>query len=421
MKNKSARHKEENTFKFQAFSERLSTINIDVFHRVDHAYETESDENISYFYQDVEKWIVLNLTEGFESFIKEIKSNLLVTLPQVILHKEHVVDTLIKYLKLKDPLYLQPLLSLTASLARDLRKEFYEYYPRFYDILFELLETKDTEQLEWVFSCLAYFFKFLWRFLIKDITKVFNSLLPLLSENKPEYINNFAAESFAFVARKVKDRNSFLCLLLKTVTNKQEVIQWIIGCGKLLFEVIKGVNGQLHSCAEDILPFLFKSLSDSNLPQETLFKVLEYTIAHTVDYIDPQKSGIFWDSILEQLDKLIEYWKNDRNASKCLENLLKLLGQAVEHKNGKIVQDPKTIIQRIINLLNLEDLPEDVMLIVIQISVVILLSVRIRLSQEQASLLVKNSLSVKNKNALLYFVDNSTDFSLFEAFVLRIS
>lgn len=89
--------------------------------------------------------------------------------------------------------------------------------------MIDLLNTKDTEQLEWTFTCLAHLFKFLWRLLVKDINVVFNSLLPLLSDTKPDYINNFAAESFAFVARKVKDKNAFLGHLLKAVKSKHDV------------------------------------------------------------------------------------------------------------------------------------------------------------------------------------------------------
>lgn len=112
---------------------------------------------------------------------------------------------------------------LTVALAKDLQKEFYPYYADFLEILIDLLNSKDTEQLEWTFTCLAYLFKFLWRPLIKDINVVFNSLLPLLSDSKPDYINNFSAESFAFVARKVKDKKSFLNLLLKAIKNNPDV------------------------------------------------------------------------------------------------------------------------------------------------------------------------------------------------------
>jgi U3 small nucleolar RNA-associated protein 20 len=52
---------------------------------------------------------------------------------------------------------------------------------------------------------------------------VFNDLLPLLEDSKPDYVNNFAAESFAFVARKVKDKRAFLLLVLKTLKKHPEV------------------------------------------------------------------------------------------------------------------------------------------------------------------------------------------------------
>lgn len=108
-------------------------------------------------------------------------------------------------------------------MASDLRENFYEHYHDFYDILIQLLETKDTEQLEWTFQCLTYFFHKLWKCLVKDFKKIFLSLLPLLSESKAEYINNFAAESFTFVTRKVKNRKHLLDLILKAVNEHKDV------------------------------------------------------------------------------------------------------------------------------------------------------------------------------------------------------
>lgn len=112
---------------------------------------------------------------------------------------------------------------VVVAVAQDLQKEFYPYYQKFLEVIIDLLNTKDTEQLEWTFTCLAYLFKILWRPIIKNINEVFNSLLPLLSDSKPEYINSFAAESFAFVTRKVKDKPAFLDLLLKAVHKKKDV------------------------------------------------------------------------------------------------------------------------------------------------------------------------------------------------------
>lgn len=96
-------------FQFQPFSERIYNIDVDVFHKVAHEYETDA-ENESYFYQTIQKWNVLNLTEGFATFRKEIRAENFITLPQVLLSKDEIIQVLIKHIKLKNPLTLQPLL-----------------------------------------------------------------------------------------------------------------------------------------------------------------------------------------------------------------------------------------------------------------------------------------------------------------------
>lgn len=95
---------------FQPFAERISNIDIDIFHRVGHENETESEETECNFYQSIEKWNILNLTESYDSFKKEVKPFQLVTLPQLILNKDRVVEVLLKHLRLRNPLCLQPLL-----------------------------------------------------------------------------------------------------------------------------------------------------------------------------------------------------------------------------------------------------------------------------------------------------------------------
>lgn len=109
------------------------------------------------------------------------------------------------------------------ALAQDLRQEFYPYYTDLLSKVLNLLNIKDPEQLEWTFTCLAYLFKYLWRFLVRDINVVFVQLLPFLSSSKPQYLTNFAAEGFAFVGRKVKDKRSFIKLILKHLKEDNEV------------------------------------------------------------------------------------------------------------------------------------------------------------------------------------------------------
>ncbi|CAH0545672.1 unnamed protein product [Brassicogethes aeneus] len=417
MKNKSARHKDANTFKFQSFSERISNIDVDVFHKVGHEYETETEENECYFYQAIDKWSVLNLTDGYSKFCREVHVRNYITLPQLLLSKEHVIQTLLKHLKFKDPLFLQPLLDIVVAVAKDLQKDFYQYYPEFLEVLIELLQTKDTEQLEWTFTTLAYLFKILWRSLVKDINSVFVALVPLLSDSQPEYINNFAAESFAFVARKVKDKKAFLKLLLKVVKSKKDGVS---GCGKLLYEVVKGVDGQFHSTATTMLPFLLESLSDENLPQSTLFEILEQFIGNVVSNIHPQKSDLLWAGFVNIIESLNDKYteKKDISVSDNIKLILMLLGRSIEIKNGKVLQKPVDIVKILVKLLENSDFPQEVTKNIIQISILLLLSKNIKLPQDQASSMIRKVLQLKEKSLLLYYVDNVSDYSSFEPIIL---
>lgn len=113
---------------------------------------------------------------------------------------------------------------LIVALAKDVRKDFYPYFcPSILRECVNLSNTAEPEQIDWVFTCLAYLFKYLRTSIVRNMNNVLPELLPLLSSNKPPYINNFAAESFAYIARKVIDKTEFLRLCLKNIKNNQEV------------------------------------------------------------------------------------------------------------------------------------------------------------------------------------------------------
>lgn len=141
------------------------------------------------------------------------------------------------------------------SLARDLREEFYAHFQKFFELLIKLLKTKDADQTEWTLICLAHLFKILKPFLCKEISIVINRIIPLLSENdQPDHVINFAVECFAFIVRNLKDKDSFLLTILRTVKKDESCV---MGCGKLFFEMVRGLNGQFHSKGEEFLTILF--------------------------------------------------------------------------------------------------------------------------------------------------------------------
>lgn len=141
------------------------------------------------------------------------------------------------------------------ALAKDLREEFYVHFQRFFERLIKLLKTQDPDQTEWTLVCLAYLFKVLKSFLCKDISIIVHQIIPLLSEkNQPDHIINFAVECFAFLVRNFRDKDGFLLIILKIAKQDDSSI---MGCGKLFFEMIRGLNGQFHSKGEEFLAVLF--------------------------------------------------------------------------------------------------------------------------------------------------------------------
>lgn len=66
-----------------------------------------------------------------------------------------------------------------------------------------------------VFTSLAYLFKFLWRYMVKDIERVFKLHSELLHLTTKTHIRQFAVESFGFLLRKVCYKLShWKCIIL---------------------------------------------------------------------------------------------------------------------------------------------------------------------------------------------------------------
>lgn len=162
---------------------------------------------------------------------------------------------------------------MLVALAKDLREDFYPHFEKFLVELVKLLKTQDVEQTEWTLICLAHLFKALKPFLCKDITVVVQQIVPLLSENnQPDHIINFAVECFAFLVKNLRDKNVFLLTILRNAKSDESST---LGCGKLFFEMVRGLNGQFHSKGEEFLSVLFDAFSKSEFKKywETLNEV----------------------------------------------------------------------------------------------------------------------------------------------------
>ncbi|CAK1596413.1 unnamed protein product [Parnassius mnemosyne] len=411
MKTKPVKHKTTNTFRFIPFADRINSIDIRhaALYHIEHAYTSHPEENETHFYLALQKWHVLNLTENFKKFKKEVFG--IVTITQLIHKKEEVLDIIEKYLKLEDQLCLQPLLEILVSVAKDLRNDFYPHFPKFLDILIKLLNTKDPERLEWTLICLAFLFKILKPYLKKDVETVLKRIVPLLSESHPQYINNFAAESFAFVARDIKDKSKFIQHILNYLLTNDHAI---VGTGHLIFEIYKGVANKFHSCAETFIPLLLQYFKENQFHQEILFKVLTQTIEDTLQTISPKEFPIFWTPVLKFLEDSL---KEDNSDSRCLEYVLRLAGQVIEHQKGRFLSNPQQFSVLLVKVI-CEQSSEHVLEVCAQIGALLLLSSNILLTQEHAGIIIKALVPLPFPKILINFVENVIDYSQFDLHIL---
>ncbi|CRK91791.1 CLUMA_CG005422, isoform A [Clunio marinus] len=413
------RHKTENVFKFKKFSERVNEVDLrsSALYRIEHKNEIP-DENQSYFYQTHQKWILLNLTEEFALFDKQLKGVITTTLPQLLHHKEKVIGVLLERLDNATTLSLQPLLELTVALSRDLRKEFYSSFQQFFERLVKLLQTHDADQTEWTLVCLAFLFKTLKPFLVKDISIIVKQIIPLLSEkDQPEHIINFTVECFAFLVKNLENKDNFIVIILK---NAKQDESSVLGCGKLFFEMIKGFNGQFHSKGEEFLEILFNAYRKSEYKKywEVLNEILVQTIGSILDFIDLKNISKYWNILQNAIKNILQESNlSEEEKATSIQHMLHFLGQSIEFQGGKKVVELPKIINLVIQIID-HNFPIDVMMTLSKVGAVLLLSKNFVMGQLEASRLSKKILHIDHNEVFESFVVNAIGYSQFDILIM---
>lgn len=97
--------------KYQSFADRINEIDIrrNALYHIKHVHEEAAEETGGTEFRGAYiKWVDLNLTVEYNEFQKQIRN--IVTLPQLIHKKDHVVKILTNSLEKATVLSLQPLL-----------------------------------------------------------------------------------------------------------------------------------------------------------------------------------------------------------------------------------------------------------------------------------------------------------------------
>ncbi|XP_054298959.1 small subunit processome component 20 homolog isoform X2 [Pongo pygmaeus] len=344
MKTKPVSHKTENTYRFLTFAERLGNVNIDIIHRIDRtaSYEEEVE---TYFFEGLLKWRELNLTEHFGKFYKEVIDKCQ-SFNQLVYHQNEIVQSLKTHLQVKNSFAYQPLLDLVVQLARDLQMDFYPHFPEFFLTITSILETQDTELLEWAFTSLSYLYKYLWRLMVKDMSSIYSMYSTLLAHKKL-HIRNFAAESFTFLMRKVSDKNALFNLMFLDLDKHPEKVE---GVGQLLFEMCKGVRNMFHSCTGQAVKLILRKLgpvteTETQLPWMLIGETLKNMVKSTVSYISKEHFGTFFECLQESLlDLHTKVTKtNCCESSEQIKRLLETYLILAKHGSGTKITTPADV------------------------------------------------------------------------------
>ncbi|XP_051247965.1 small subunit processome component 20 homolog isoform X2 [Dicentrarchus labrax] len=370
IKSKSSYHKSENTYRFLTFAERLANVNIDVIHRIDRT-GSYAEEVETYFSEGLTKWRDLNLTLHFTTFLKEV-SNKSQSFNMLVFHQTSIVESLKTHLAVKDSLAYQPLLDLVVQLARDLQTDFYPHFPDFFILITSLLDTKDTEVLEWAFTCLSYLYKYLWRVMVKDMSNIY-SLYSTLLAHKKEHIRKFAAESFSFLMRKVPDLDALLGHVFSDLQQHPDKAE---GAGQLLFEMCKGVRNMFHSCATKALPVALRKLGPAtnpgvSLPWDTVKDALDQMAQAAAEHVEREHFLVLWESlqvsVVEVLGVMEAKGEEAEQATEQLERLLFIFHTLVSHRDGAKITKPEAICQTVLRLIQSSSLSASCSRLLLQI------------------------------------------------------
>lgn len=274
-------------FAFKSFRDLVDSIKIDPVS--DLSKKAFHDVEVSHFLSTLEHWREVNLSKTFQELVAIVEP-LSLTLPLLIHHKDVIFQALDESISLNDHLSLGASLELLSQLCHDLGEDFLPFYKRSLEIFCAIsLEQKDPESLQMIFNTMAYLFKYLSRFLSKDLSLTIKTLLPLLTVNK-DYITRFTSQAVSFLVKKTNEKS--YSKLLDDIFDCPEILEDSISsyhnAMSIIFsESFKSASGVLHSKSAILMPLLIN-------------KSLE----------NPRYTSIFVDIIMELLD----YTKEPKNA-----------------------------------------------------------------------------------------------------------
>ena len=292
----------QKNYRWESFTAKISKLSsLDPIRRVRrHDFDAENlSTTTSYLNLGLEKWQELNMSECFVDFSQQILP-MCDSLPQIIHFEDKIMELLVHYIEKGGRESLEPLLELLTDFAHDLGARFEKYYAKALELVTSIAGTpQDVEVIEWSFSCLAFMFKYLSKFLVPDLRPTYDLMAPLLGKHRqPSHIARFAAEAMSFLIKKAgasSYRDKALPLIvehaksdLESINGTKEFGLYYHGLMTMFAEAMKGNGLSLHTSGPTIFRALISALADDktglNEPspwRDVISKVLTSIIHHT--------------------------------------------------------------------------------------------------------------------------------------------
>lgn len=244
-------------------------------------------------------------------------------------NKKHIYD-----LDADTPQDLEPLLELIVALASDIPQTFYEHH--FNTLLPHIVahtHTKRPQQIEQVFLCIVSLIVVLKNYLQNDSYRIYSDCFAeLLSNRRPWYINDMAAQCLAILVRKVQDKEVFFYKAFKRLKRDSSQID---GLGKLLTAVMKSNSlNRIHNVSPEIMRTVLNVLTLKSVPTEKALNAIITGMKGLAFFITKKNSqkpwqdfwnedgSLVWEPIWRQMDRIAYSLDNsaDDDAGEALDS-----------------------------------------------------------------------------------------------------
>ncbi|CAG8979946.1 hypothetical protein HYALB_00012960 [Hymenoscyphus albidus] len=264
--------------RWESFTAKISKLNsLDPIRRV-RRHDIEAEDlttATSYFKSGLEKWGELNMSEAFVNFADEVLP-MCDSLPQILHFEDKIMGIIVSYMEKRERESIEPLLELITDFAHDLGPRFEKHYAKTLELVTSIAGTpQDVEVIEWSFSCLAFMFKYLSKFLVPDLRPTYNLMAPLLGKHRQQpHIARFAAEALSFLVKKAGTpghREKALPLIvchakadLESISGTKEFGLYYHGLMTLFAEAMKGNGLSIHTSGPAIFRCLVSTLGETD-------------------------------------------------------------------------------------------------------------------------------------------------------------